>query len=44
MMRRHGSAPGRIKHVEGGEIFAASGTRDHTLTVMELGMEAPQES
>jgi hypothetical protein len=44
MTRRHGSAPGRVKHVEGGEIFPASGTRDRTLTVMGLGMEAPQES
>src|SRR5262249_32013028 len=27
--RRHGSAPVRIKHVEGGEILPVSGTRDH---------------
>ena len=34
MSRRHGSAPDRIRHPEGGEIASAGGTRDHRWTVI----------
>jgi len=34
MTRTHGSASGRINHVEGGELLPVSGTRDHPRTVM----------
>jgi hypothetical protein len=42
MHRRHGSAPGRIRHPKGGEIMSAG--REITPGPLWLGMEAQQET
>jgi hypothetical protein len=44
VMRGHGSAQGRIKHLEGVEIMPASGTRDYPRTVMGSARKALQEN